>query len=632
MRAMSEMTKKPAAWAADGSQGSQLPWAFVAVAVPTLLAANDPPSVTFYNQILSVFGWGLWMMVLRGRHGLASVKPSAWGAPMLALSVVLWITAGAALSSSVVNHLPLGLALMAAGMALSAWVVQDTAWRSAQRLGTVPMLDVVAEALAMTGVIGLALGFLQVFLPGLTDGLVIAQPSAPGRAVGNLRQPNHLSTLLIWSVCGAVWLGRRRLWAQGVAALMVVLGIGGVVWTASRTGMLGMLLLSVWAIRDKHLPRHLRVVLLLAPLWYGLWWLGMAWWAQLGSGHTFAAGARMSDGSDISSSRFKIWSDTLELIQANPWWGVGWGEFNLAWTFTELPHRPVAFFDHTHNVLLHWAVELGVPLALLMTSLTAFGLLVLWMPWRAVRRVDADEPEGLRLGVVAMTGTVAAMAALHSLLEYPLWYAYFLLPAAMVWALGLAARGGAPLLPRADDTQPLGTQPAGTMPHTKPWSWPSASLGMVVVVGAVWCAIDYQFAANIYAPRPWAGALSDRIAFGQDRLWFGYQADYAQATGPDADEPSLPPSAFARTLHNLVDSRLMIAYARSLAEHGEVDKARYVVARLREFKSRLGKEFVAPCAILPATAPAASSAGGAERPFQCDPPIGRYTWREVLPY
>jgi O-antigen ligase len=619
---MSEQTNKHAVMDAGGrqdQQGSQLPWAFVAVAVPTLLAANDPPSVTFYNQILSVFGWGLWMMVLRGRHGLASVKPAAWGSPLLALSMVLWITAAAALSSSVLHHLPLGLGLMAAGMALSAWVVQDTAWRSAQRLGTVPMLDVVAEALAMTGVIGLALGFLQVFLPGWTDGLVIAQPSAPGRAVGNLRQPNHLSTLLIWSVCGAVWLGRRRLWTHSVAALMVVAGVGGVVWTASRTGMLGMGLLTVWALRDKHLPRPLRVVLLLAPLWYALWWLGMAWWAQLGSGHTFAAGARLNDGSDISSSRFKIWSDTIELIRANPWTGVGWGEFNLAWTFTELPQRPVAFFDHTHNVLLHWAVELGLPLALLMTLLTAFGLLVLWMPWRAIRCVDDREPEGLRLGVVAMTGTVAAMAALHSLLEYPLWYAYFLLPAAMVWALGLAARGGLPLMPEGRAVAP---QPATGQPQ--PWSWASAAPGLIVVVGAIWCAIDYQFAANIYAPRPGAGALSSRIAFGQDRLWFGYQADYAQATGPEEDEPSLPPAAFGRTLHNLVDSRLMIAYARSLAEHGEVDKARYIVARLNEFKSRMGKEFVAPCATAPASGP--------ERPFQCDPPKGRYTWRDVLPY
>ena len=626
---MIEKTNKPAALASGGSpdiQSSQLPWAFVAVAVPTLLAVNDPPSVTFYNQILSVFGWGLWMMVLRGRHGLASVKPVGWGSPLLALSMVLWITAGSALASSVVNHLPLGLALMAAGMAMSAWVVQDTAWRSAQRLGVAPMLDVVAEALAMTGVIGLALGFLQVFVPGWTDGMVIAQPSSPGRAVGNLRQPNHLSTLLIWSVCGAAWLGRRHLWAQGVAALMVVAGIGGVVWTASRTGMLGMGLLTLWAIRDKHMPRPLRVVLLLAPLWYGLWWLGMAWWAQWGTGHTFAAGARLNDGSDISSSRFRIWSDTIELIRANPWLGVGWGEFNLAWTFTELPKRPVAFFDHTHNVLLHWAVELGLPLALLMTLLTAFGLLVLWMPWRAVRTLDADEPEGLRLGVLAMTGTVAAMAALHSLLEYPLWYAYFLLPAAMLWALGLAARGGLPLMPEVAEAPPKETKDAKDA--VKPWSWPSASLGLVVVVGAVWCAIDYQFAANIYAPRPGAGALSSRIAFGQERLWFGYQADYAQATGPDEDEPSLPPAAFGRTLHNLVDSRLMIAYARSLAEHGEVDKARYVVARLNEFKSRMGKEFVAPCA----TAPAASSAEGLERPFQCDPPKGHYTWRDVLPY
>jgi hypothetical protein len=38
----------------------------------------------------------------------------------------------------------------------------------------------------------------------------------------------------------------------------------------------------------------------------------------------------------------------------------------------------------------------------------------------------------------------------------------------------------------------------------------------------------------------------------------------------------------------------------------------------------MGKEFVAPCATAPAS--------GDERPFQCDPPKGHYTWRDVLPY
>ena len=89
---------------------------------------------------------------------------------------------------------------------------------------------------------------------------------------------------------------------------------------------------------------------------------------------------------DISSSRFGIWSNTLALIAQQPLRGVGFGEFNLAWTLTEFPGRPVAFFDHVHNLPLHLAVEMGLPLAL-----ATLGLLG-WALWRAGRRVW--QPQG----------------------------------------------------------------------------------------------------------------------------------------------------------------------------------------------------------------------------------------------
>ena len=109
--------------------------------------------------------------------------------------------------------------------------------------------------------------------------------------------------------------------------------------------------------------RQARWLLCLAPLTYALFWLGMSAWADL-SHHVFGAETRFSTNGDVSSSRFAIWSNTLALIRAHPWSGVGFGEFNFAWTLTPFPDRPVAFFDHTHNLALHLAVELGIPLTL----------------------------------------------------------------------------------------------------------------------------------------------------------------------------------------------------------------------------------------------------------------------------
>jgi O-antigen ligase len=586
-----------------------LPLALLALLAPTLLVIDHPPSITFYNQVMSVFGWGLLAAWLSSRP--ASLSPQrAEGdqSGLMAASLVFWITAGSALGSSWSTGLPLGLALMAAGLAGSAWWVMSTAWLSAHRHEPAELMDLLATGLAWTGVVSVALAVIQVFLPHLIDSMFMAQPTVPGRAVGNLRQPNHFSTLLMWCGCGVVWLGRRGRWPQAASALMLALCIGAMVWTASRTGMVGMLLLTLWGLRDRKMPKLLRLALLLAPVIYGGWWEIMAWWSHLGAGHHFAAEARLHDGSDISSSRFKIWANVLDLIKAHPWTGVGWGEFNLAWTLTPFPTRPVAFFDHTHNLILQWAVELGLPLTILLSGLSLWGVIALLKPWWV-----PDDDAGDRVALVCTCTTIVAMAGLHSLLEYPLWYGYFLLPTAFAWGLGLAAasqiKGPAPV--------EAGVASAGRAP------WRHTGLGLLMALGAAWCAIDYQWAANIYAPREGAGPLSKRIADGQHRLWFGYQADYAHATGPDEDEPSQPPRAFARTLHNLLDARLMIAYARSLAEHGRVDEARYVVQRLNEFHTDLGKEFMAVCQDL---------TPGETPPFQCETPRKTYTWREVLPH
>ena len=140
---------------------------------------------------------------------------------------------------------------------------------------------------------------------------------------------------------------------------------------------------------------------------------------------------------------------------------------------------------------------------------------------------------------------------------------------------------------------------------------------------AVWCTLDYRAASNIYAPRAGAGSLDQRIAFGMKMPWWGYQADYALVNRPDEDEPSLPPEAFRRTLHNLLDARLMMAYARALAEHGQTDKARYVAQRLYEFKNSMAKDWKTLCET--------PLEPGEPVPFQCEKPQQAYTWRDMAP-
>jgi len=603
--------RDPVSPAAKPSIDIWLPLALLAIVAPTLLAANDPPSVTFYNQTLAVFGWGLWMAALaaypasRQGHGLPRQA-------VLALGAALLINATMAMLSPALNGLPLGLAMMGAGQSLAALLVVAVGWRIGLDEDADRHFDTFCQALAWAGVLGLLLAGIQVFHPAWADGNWIAGTTMPGRAVGNLRQPNHFSSLLVWSVCATAWLAARGRWPLWLAMGAMVLMIGGVVLTASRTGMVGMLLLAIWGWRDRDLPRPLRVLLMGAPVVYGACWGGMWLWSHADSQVAFAAEARLHDKSDISSSRFKIWANVFSLIAQQPWFGVGYGEFNLAWTLTPFPDRPVAFFDHTHDIILQWAVEFGLPLTLLLTGLCCLALWVLVRPRRAPAEAGtiAGSFQGSPAGAAAV---MVAIIGFHSLLEYPLWYSYFLLPTAFAWAMGLAARAR---------QQGLSLPAESSSPSRMGQRLTVAAL--TVSLCAVWCTWDYLAAANIYAPREGAGPLANRISYGQRMPWFGYQADYADVTTRDEDESAPSPQAFRRTVHNLLDARLMMAYARSLAEHGEVDKARYVVDRLREFRSATAQEFFDAC-----NDPLDE---GEAAPFQCAPAQGQYTWRDLRPH
>ncbi|KGM42204.1 hypothetical protein JY96_14100 [Aquabacterium sp. NJ1] len=582
-------------------------WSFglLAVLAPTLLAVHEPPSVTFYNQALAVLGWGLFVAVLAGLPR-AGAQGSA-GMALRCLSAVLLILAAEALGSAFVwGQLPAGLGMMGSGMSLAALLVLWAGWRSASSQDQDAVLEAFFGALTAAGCVGMVLALVQAFHPAWADGLLIAEPTMPGRAVGNLRQPNHFSTLLVFSCCGAAWLGARQRLPAWVASGLITLFIWGIVLTASRTGMIGMAFLTLWGVLDRRLPRLLRITLVGAPLIYLLFWGGMWLLAHADKNVTFAAEARLHDKSDISSSRFKIWANVLDMIKANPWLGVGYGEFNVAWTLTPFPTRPIAFFDHTHNLPLQWAVEFGIPLTVLLLALCLLALKALFS---GLLRDEFDAQGQPTRSTVGACAVIVAIAALHSLLEYPLWYSYFLLPTAFAWGAGLAAQSGT-------RSEPAAAASGRTSPSM-------LAGGVIMALLAVWCAADYQAAVNIYAPRAGAGPLDQRIEFGKKMPWWGYQADYADVTSLEDEDPSKPPEAFKRTLHNLLDARLMTAYARSLAEHGQVDKGRYVVQRLKEFRNPLGDEFLSVCKTQPEP--------GEEPPFQCEPPQQSYTWKQLLP-
>jgi O-antigen ligase len=563
--------------------------ACLAIALPTLLAFNLPPSATFLNQAVAVIGWGALLSVFAEclRAGRLPFNPG-----LAALFAALALLGAAALAAPLWAALPWALSLSALGLVLAAMLVAVTGAALSRAGLRTAAFRALCVALVVAGVSSMLIGIVQVFVPDWADGNWIAASSLAGRAVGNLRQPNHLSSLLLWSAIAALWLAETGSLRRDVMAALVALFVFGMVLSASRTGTVGVVMLALWGALDRRLSRSSRAVLLLTPVAYVVSWIGLTAWAHA-TQQVFGGEARITHDADISSSRFGIWSNAWALVAQHPWAGVGFGEFNFAWSLTPFPQRPTAFFDHTHNLPLQLAVELGLPLTLLVLALLAFAL------WRAfVAGRDAPGPQGTVLRAAFM---MVLMMAVHSQFEYPLWYAYFLLPTAFAFGLCLGV-------------EPTRDEAAANVSRTRPLLLAS----LVLLAGGAAALYDYVKVVVIFSPPTGAAPLAQRIADGERSWFFSHHAGYAEAT--TADHPSQAMTAFALASHYLLDTRLMMAWAHAYAERGDLERARHLAQRLREFRNDDSEEFFAPCDVTPAE--------GAALPFQCTPPTKALDYRD----
>ncbi|MBS0445283.1 MAG: O-antigen ligase C-terminal domain-containing protein [Proteobacteria bacterium] len=567
--------------------------ACAAVALAPLIAYNVSPSSTFFNQAAALIGWGAWLVWLASALPRDRAEQPSPG--LSALLAALGCLLLAAVASPFWTHLPWSLALSSISLiAIAALVAWSGAALSTANLGPAAF-RAFCFALIVAGILSSLIGAIQVFFPQWTDGTWIAHSVLEGRAVGNLRQPNHLSSLLLWAIIAAVWLGEVKAIDKVGTGVLSVVFMFVTVLSASRTGAVGAVLLGVWGLIDRRLSKRGRRLLIAMPLVYLAFWWGTSLWAD-STHHVFGGETRFSGSGDVSSSRFGIWSNTLSLIRMHPWLGVGFGEFNFAWSMTPFPGRPVAFFDHTHNLLLQFAVELGLPLAFVVTALLLYAFV---MAFKSALRGEGDAGTApLERSAFAMV----LMIGVHSQLEYPLWYAYFLLPTAFAFGLCLGRR------PAAERVAASGA-PGG--------SCFMLGGGLAVVLGALFALTDYQRVVVIFEPPPDAAPLLQRIQSGSHSVFFSHHADYAAAT--TLPHPGQALWAFAGATHYLLDARLMMAWARALEESGDTQRARYVAQRLKEFRNDQAEEFFDPCTEPPEP----------DQPFQCQEPTQALTYEDM---
>lgn len=320
-----------------------------------------------------------------------------------------------------------GLTLEMSALAASGLMIYLVACGAAGRAGTPAAVCAIAWAWLLAGIASTAIALAQYF--GLSEMLgPLASSSVVGEAYGNLRQRNQFASLTVIATAAALWLGRQTGAGRLAWPAVIWLAIGNAA-TTSRTGLLELLVLTALATVDGWRGRALRQCLV-ALAAYAVAAQALPMLLELATG--LAATSLWQRVADLSScsSRRVLWSNVLHLISLKPWTGWGWGELDYAHYMTLYPgERFCDILDNAHSLPLQLAVELGVPAATLLCVAAAWAVLQA-RPWH-----EAEPTRRLAWGVLAVL-------AIHSLLEYPLWYGPFQI--ALGLSLGLLWHRPAP--------------------------------------------------------------------------------------------------------------------------------------------------------------------------------------------
>jgi O-antigen ligase len=398
-----------------------LAFLLLAITLPFLGAHHRLPIPTFYQE---------WLAGILGLLALlASIfgRGDVWSVPRVALLpasliALVWIQFAAG-----VNVLFEDAVLFSYHMGW-AMVLMLVTGRLAERFGREMLADWLAGALLAGSLLLAGSGALQRWVPAV--GLPFVSPSE-GVVRGNLAQAGNFADYLWIGVVAALYLFRRSKLA--LVPLLLVLPM-----------LIGMSLLSG--------ARVVLIYIVAVVVWYALWQrrkgAGSFWRWSVGGAlvlvtllvllTTNVTEVSRSDGSQPPSSTFQrivalgvydpvritLWRAGLTIFGDHPVMGAGYRSFSREF-YSRAGQFPLfrnAVPEHSHNFLTEILADFGLAGAGLVLA-----MLVAWLGRQRLH--DGLASRNLALGGLLVLG-------IHSSIEYPLWYAYFLALAAIFLSLG----------------------------------------------------------------------------------------------------------------------------------------------------------------------------------------------------
>lgn len=280
--------------------------------------------------------------------------------------------------------------------------------------------ELLCGAVLFSGVVSVYIALEQWLLLS-NGGIWMADLPPNARPFGNFAQPNTFATFLCMGLISSVYFYEKKYINNTSAILIDVVIIFGIALAQSRTTWIFVLaFLLFWYLKGRYLNMRLKstniyifitiYVLFIATIPYIA--------SSIGVTSVDNALTRASTG----LKRIPMWHQMIVAIKNEPWVGYGWNQISIAQLNTTIEQPHDEWIEHSHNILLDLLIWNGLPI-----GLCIIGFSVLWFYILIKRCGNAESFIILAVALCIVT---------HSMFEYPLEYAFFLLPFGFL--LGLA--------------------------------------------------------------------------------------------------------------------------------------------------------------------------------------------------
>lgn len=381
---------------------------FFAVTCSYLLSSHIHPLRTFYNDAAAVIGLLIfcWFQRKNNSPKLISITWAFLG--LLALIVIRNVIEGVPFCS--VNFLPISLLFLTA----LATVIGASSTSS----DTQSFFPIIALAHLLAALLSIIMQGIQIAGIDATPWVMFIAPDAQPfmRPYANVAQPNQLALLFCFALASVWYLYQQWRLSRLAAVVLVLVLIWGIALTQSRIGWIILPLFVVIGLVRVEGQRRVSACLSAGFL---LVYAGLVVsLPSVGRLLGFASGSVLEHVGG-RSERLVLWQQAWHMAAQHPWFGVGWGRFGAEQVQMAAEFSATIYAEHSHNLILNFAAELGWPV-----TIALFGFLAWWFVQTCVLPKASLHVRFASLCFVAV--------GVHSMVEYPLWYAYVLIPIAVL--------------------------------------------------------------------------------------------------------------------------------------------------------------------------------------------------------